>query len=119
MLNLSNSSGYLNIIVGYEHTGDDRFQLEHYAQSIGNNFKESAPDFKSLSDIQKCDSAKLECVFQIANTINDEKGTTTILASLSGENGYYNFMAITNPGLLENYKEDIFNALISLDEIQK
>ena len=118
-LNLSNSSGYLNIIIGYEHAGDDRFQLEHYAQLIGNKFKESAPNFKSLSDIQKCDSTKLECVFQVVNTTNGEKGTTTILASLSGKNGYYNFMAITNPGLLESYKDDIFNALISLDGIQK
>jgi len=119
VLNLSDSSGYLNIIVGYEHTGDDRLQLEHYAQLIGSHFKESAPDFRSLSDIQKCDSTKLECVFQVANTINGEKGTITILASLSAEDGYYNFMAITNPGLFETYKDDIFNALISLDEIQK
>lgn len=119
ILNLSNSSGYLNIIVGYEHAGNDRFQLEHYAQLIGNRFKESAPNFKSLSDIQKCDSTKLECVFQVVNTTNGEKGTITVLASLSAEDGFYNFMAITNPGLFDNYKDDIFNALISLDEIQK
>ncbi len=119
VLNLSNSSGYLNIIVVYEHTGDDRLQLEHYAQLIGNKFRESAPDFKSLSDIQKCDSTKLECVFQVATTTNGEKGTITILASLSAEDGFYNFMAITNPGLFDTYKDDIFNSLISLDEIQK
>lgn len=119
VLNLSNSSGYLNIIVGYEHTGSDRLQLEHYAQLIGNKFKGSAPDFKSLSDIQKCDSTKLECVFQVANTTNGEKGTITVIASLSAEDGFYNFMAITNPGLFDTYKDDIFNALISLDEIQK
>ena len=109
----------MNIIVGYEHTGSDRLQLESYAQIIGNRFKESAPNFKSLSDLQKCDSTKLECVFQVANTTNGEKGTITIMASLSAEDGYYNFMAITNPGLFDTYKNDIFNALISLDEIQK
>jgi hypothetical protein len=119
VLNLSNSSGYLNIIVGYEPAGDDRLQLEHYAQLIGNKFKKNAPNFKSLSDIQKCDSTKLECVFQVANTTNGEKGTITILASLSAEDGYYNFMAITNPGLFDTYKEDILNALMSFDEIQK
>jgi hypothetical protein len=119
VLNLSNSSGYLNIIVSYEHAGSDRLQLEHYAQLIGNNFKESAPDFESLSTIQKCNSTKLECVFQVAITSSGDKGTKTILASLSAEDGFYNFMAITNPGLFETYKDDIFNALTSLNEIQK
>lgn len=119
VLNLSDDSEYLNIIVGYEATGINRLELEHYAQIIGNNFKDRAPDFKSLSAIEKCDSTKMQCVYQVANTTTGKKGTTTILASLSGSDGYYNFMAVTNPGLLDIYSDDIFNALRSLSEIQK
>jgi hypothetical protein len=116
VLNLKNDSGYLNIIVSYEHAGGDRLELEHYAQMMGNNFKNNIPDFKSISTIEKCESTKLECVYQIVHTTTGDKGTTTILASLSGSDGYYNFMATTNPGLVENYKNDIFNALKSLNE---
>lgn len=119
VLNLSNGTGYLNIIVGYEFAGEDRFRLEDYAQLIGNNFKDKAPGFESLSAIEKCGSTRMECIYQVANTTTGKKGTTTILASLSGDDGYYNFMAITNPGLLDNYSDDIFNALRSLDESQK
>ena len=118
-LNISNGSEYLNIIVAYEFTGTDRLQLDDYAKLIGDNFRASAPDFESLSDIKKCGSTKMECVYQVANTTTGEKGTTTILASLRGSDGYYNFMAITNPGLLDIYTDDIFNALRSLNETQK
>ena len=116
VLNLSDDSGYLNVIVGYEQAETESYKLKDYAQIIGNNFKESAPDFESLSAIQKCDSTKLKCVYQVAKTTTGKKGTVTILASLRGENGYYNFMAITNPGLLDRYEVKIFNALKSLSE---
>lgn len=119
VLSLSDASGYLNIIVGYEYTGANRLELERYAQIIGNKVRENAPDFESISAIEKCNSTQLDCVFQTANTTTGEKGTTTILASLSGEDGYYNFMAITNPGLVDTYRKDIFSALSSLSEIQK
>lgn len=119
VLNLSDKTGYLNIIVGYEYTGDDRLDLKHYAQIIGNNFRKKAPDFESISSIEKCDSTQLDCVFQIANSTTGEKGATAILASLNGEDGYYNFMAITNPGLVDTYKKDIFSALSSLSETHK
>ena len=117
VLNISNASGYVNIIVGYEYTGLDRLELEHYAQLMGTKYKEGVPEFESISAIKNCGSTGLDCVYQIVNTTTGKKGTTTILATLSGKDGYYNFMAVTNPGLLDTYKEDIFNALRSLNEI--
>lgn len=119
MLNLKDNSGYLNVIVSYEYTGNDRLELEQYAQMMGNKYKNNIPDFKSMSSIEKCESTKLECVYQIVNTTTGDKGSTTVLASLSGEDGYYNFFAITNPGLVETYKDRIFNALKSLNESQR
>ena len=119
MLNLEDDSGYLNVIVSYEYTGSDRLELMHYAEMMGNNYKDNVPDFESISPIELCESAKLECVYQIINTTTGNKGTTTILASLTGTDGYYNFMAITNPGLVETYKDRIFNALKSLNEAHR
>ncbi len=119
VLNLSNSSGYLKIIVGYAHTGVDRLPLQQHSQLMGNYFKDNMPDFESVSAIKECGSTKLECVYQVVTATTGEKGTTTIAASLSGEDGFYNFMAITNPGLLETYQDDIFSALRSFNETQK
>lgn len=117
VMNLSDGSGYLNVVVSYEYAGDERFELEHYAQLVGNNFKERAPGLESSSEFQECGSTKLQCVYQIVKTTGNEKGTKTVLASLNGKDGYYNFIAITNPGLFDRYKDDIFNALISLTEV--
>ena len=119
VLNLSNDSGYLNIIISYEYVDADRLELDQYAQIMGNKFRDNAPNFESISAIRKCNSTQLDCVFQIVNATNGEKGTTTVIASLNGEGVYYNFIAITNPGLFDNYSEDIFNALSSLNEIHK
>jgi len=119
VLYLKDGSGYLDIIVGYESAGIDRLDMEHYAQLMGNNFKRKIPDFESISKIERCESTKLECVYQIVYTSAGKKGTATILASLSGEEGYYNFIATTNPGLVEEYRSDIFNVLRSLNEVQK
>jgi hypothetical protein len=116
---LKDNSGYLSVIVGYEHAGSDRLELEHYAQVMGDYFKDNAPDFESISTIEKCESTKLECVYQIVQTTTGKKGTTTIFASLSGADGFYNFIAVTNPGLVETYKNDVFKALKSLNETQR
>jgi hypothetical protein len=118
LLNLSNDSGYVNIIVAYEFTGTERPQLTDYAQRTGNKFKDIVPDFQSISPIETCTSTKMACVYQVVTTTNDIKGTKTILASLRGKDGYYNFVAVTNPGLLDRYRDDIFKALMSLDEVQ-
>ena len=119
MLNLKDDSGYLNIIVSYEPKDGDHLELIQYAQLIGNQYKNNVPDFKSISSIKKCKSTRLECMYQIIHTTTGDKGTTTILASLIGDDGYYNFMAITNPGLVETYNKSIFSALNSLNEAQK
>ena len=118
LLNIKSRSGLLNILVGYEQAGNDRLNLEHYAQAIGNNFELKAPDFESKSSINPCESTVFECVYQIGHTTTGEKGTSTVLASLKGVDGFYNFMAITNPGLLETYQKDIFSVLKSFKEVQ-
>jgi len=119
VLNLSNDSGYLNIIVTYERVEEGQIKLEDYANFMGAKFKENAPNFESISSISKCGSTSLKCLLQVAKSANGEKGTTTVLASLKGEDGYYNFAAITNPGLLDRYHDDIFNALGTLKEVRK
>ena len=118
LLSIKSRSGFLHIIVGYESAADDRLDLQRYAQLMGSKFEQNAPDFKSSSSIKKCDSTVLECVYQVAHTTTGEKGTSTVIASLNGRDGFYNFMAITNPGLLDNYEKDIFDALKSLQEVK-
>jgi len=117
LLNIKNRSGSLNLMVGYEYTGNDKLELEHYAQLLGNRFQATAPRFESASKMESCNSTNLKCVYQVVRTSEGEKGTVSILAALSGGEGFYNFMAITTPGLLDNYEQDIFSALTSIKEI--
>lgn len=116
VLKIRNESGFLNVIVGYEYVGNTEIELADYAKIIRDHFKSNAPGFESISSMERCESSKLPCLFQIAKTSIGKSSTTTILASLKGRNNYYNFMAITDPELFKTYKEDFFKALNSLDE---
>jgi len=101
-------------MVGFEYAEQDRLDLDHYAQLVGSNYKNNVQDFESISEIKKCVSSRMECVYQVINTTTGKKGTPSFLVSFSGVHGYCNFMAITNPGFVETYQDDIFSALGTL-----
>ncbi len=118
LLIVEDTSLYLKIMVGYEQARTDRIDIAQYAQLMGEKITNSFPDFESISEPKKCESVKLECIYRIVYT-SGGKGTATVLASLNGADGYYNFMAITNTGLLERNQGHIFSALSSLTERQQ
>jgi hypothetical protein len=110
-----NESNLLRIIVNFDPVEDDTVDLATYADFMGNQYKNGVPDFESISEINSCDYNTFNCAYQIINTTTGDKGTSTVLASLEGNGGFYNFMAITNPGLLEMYENDIFNVIKSFN----
>lgn len=117
LLHVKNRSGFMTILISFETAGSDRPELSQYAQAIGEKFQQTAPDFESRTDTRPCEDMAVDCVYQIVRTTSGEKGTQSLLASIEGKRGFYNFMAITNPGLYDNYEKDIFQALGSFKEI--
>jgi len=113
----TNRAGNLEIIVSYDNTSFNDLSLRQFARLSGNRLQKNVPDFKSRSSLKRCISTTMQCVYQIIDTTNTDTGTTSILATLKGKHGYYNFYSITSPGLYGTYKNDIMNALQSLDEI--
>ncbi len=115
LFNLKNRSGFLNVIMTWEYAGPNSLDLEHQAQLTANRFRNNEK-FVEASELKPCSAGALECVYQTITMSFGEKGTITVQATLRGRDNFYSYIATTNPGLYDNYQDEIFEILGSVRE---